>query len=84
MYKPALRNSSLSPNPDSVKLVAEVRPYNLKELCNLYKMSYKAMYSCLKPLEDLLGEKRGYYYTVKRVEIIFSNLGIPYTIKENY
>jgi transposase len=35
-------------------------------------------------LEDLLGEKRGYYYTVKQVEIIFSNLGIPYAINENY
>ena len=68
----------------SVNLVAEVRPYNLKELCHLYKMSYKAMYSCLKPLEELPGEKTGYYYNVKQVEIISSNLGIPYTIKENY
>ncbi|HNK30095.1 MAG TPA: hypothetical protein PKG65_14275 [Ferruginibacter sp.] len=59
MYKQALRNSTLSPNADSVKLVAEVRPYSLKKLCNLYKMSYKAMYRCLKPLEDLLGEKEG-------------------------
>ena len=82
-FKPAINKNNWNDKTNSVSLNIEVRPYNMKELCNLYKMSYKSMYTCLKPMQTLIGKKRGYFYTVRQVEIIFRELGIPYSINEN-
>lgn len=83
LLKPLINQGNWLSNKDSVKTVAEIRPYMLKELCTLYRLSYKAMYSNLKPLQHLLGQKQGYYYSARQVEIIFEHLGIPYSIIEN-
>lgn len=55
----------------------QVRPYNHKELTELYGVSRKTLQTWLKPFLAEIGEKRGRYFTVKQVETIFARLGLP-------
>lgn len=65
---------------DTILNIAEVRPYTTKELCNIYKISDKTLHKWLQPFRKKMGIKRGRYYTVAQVGIIFTRLGIPFTI----
>ena len=65
---------------DTILNIAEVRPYTTKELCNIYKISDKTLHKWLQPFRKKMGIKRGRYYTVAQVTIIFTSLGIPFTI----
>ena len=58
----------------------EVKPYNIKDLCNLYQVSPKTMYKWLDALSVDIGYKNGRYFTVLQVEMIFIKLGVPYTL----
>jgi hypothetical protein len=66
----------------TLHLSIKVKPYNLKELQNLYGMSYYTMTANLRPLSKLLGEKKGYSYNIRQVKIIFRELGLPCELKE--
>jgi transposase-like protein len=63
-----------------ISAVTEVKPYTLKELSHIYGISEKTMRRWLKPLKDQTGPKRSQYFTVRQVEIIFKNLGIPHQV----
>jgi hypothetical protein len=54
-----------------------IKPYTHQELADLYGMSWRTMDRWLKPLQHLLGEKNGHYYTTRQVRIIFTELGWP-------
>ena len=69
-------------NGSAIHYVATVKPYSQKELCDLYAISNKTFRSWITPFIEIIGEKRGAYYTVLQVEVIFLKLGIPYHIKE--
>jgi transposase-like protein len=58
-------------------LVKDVKPYTMKELCEIYQVSDKTMRKWLKPFSDQMGERRGHIYNVAQVVIIFTNLGVP-------
>jgi hypothetical protein len=64
------------------QLNIKVKRYNLKELCNLYDMTYYTMNANLRPLKKLLGERKGYSYNIRQVQIIFRELGLPFVLKE--
>lgn len=55
----------------------EVKPYNLKELANLYQVSDKTFKRWIDHFKGELGEKYGNYYTIHQVRIIFKKLGLP-------
>jgi len=55
----------------------EVKPYNLKDLANLYQVSDKTFRRWIDRFKDELGERYGNYYTVRQVRIIFKKLGLP-------
>jgi transposase len=55
----------------------EIKPYNLKELAALYKVSDKTFKRWIDHFKDDLGEKYGNYYTIHQVRIIFKKLGLP-------
>jgi len=59
-----------------------VRPYLLKELQNIYDISHPTFTKWMKSIEPQLGKKIGAYYTVRQVEIIFKNFGVPYKIED--
>ena len=54
-----------------------VKAYTMKELSALYGISPKAFKTWLAPHEEVIGKKKGWYYTALQVEIIFEKLGIP-------
>jgi hypothetical protein len=64
-------------------LVLEVRPFTHGQLCALYGISDKTLTNWLKPFRDLIGERRGHFYTVVQVEIIFDKLGVPYKLEKD-
>lgn len=54
-----------------------LRRYKSAELCKLYEVSKKTFLKWIKPFQKEIGERRGYFYTVAQVEIIFKRLGLP-------
>ncbi len=58
-----------------------VKPYTIKELCVLYETSVKTFRKWLKPFQDVLGVRVGWYYSVRQVELIFFRLGVPYRVE---
>lgn len=60
---------------------SKMRPHTLKEIRGYYELGEKAMNNMLKKIEDLLGKPAGRYYNVKQVEIIFTELGVPYSLR---
>lgn len=64
----------------STFIQAEIRAYNIKELCSLYNVSRKTFSKWLKPFEQQIGQRQGRYYTVVQVERIFMHIGIPYSL----
>ena len=58
-------------------IVKDVKPYTMKELCDIYQVSDKTMRKWLKPFSEQLGKRQGHIYNVAQVITIFTNLGIP-------
>ena len=74
-------------NPDNISQFEKgdikgliIKPYSVKELKQLYQVSHKTLAKWLLPFNKEIGERNGRFYTVPQVEIIFSKLGLPYTI----
>ena len=56
---------------------AEIKPYTMKQLRQLYGLSDKTMRKWLKQFESDIGEKNGNLFNVNQVKIIFEKLGRP-------
>ena len=54
-----------------------VKAYTMKELSALYGISPRAFKTWLEPHEDVIGKKKGWYYTARQVKIMFEKLGLP-------
>lgn len=54
-----------------------VQPYKLSELATLYRVSRQTMRTWIKPFQQLIGEKKGMYFSIAQVEIIFQKLEPP-------
>jgi hypothetical protein len=54
-----------------------IKPYTTKQLCKLYGISYYTFKRWVKPFEKEIGERRGWFYTVAQVKIIFAKLDYP-------
>jgi transposase len=55
----------------------ELKPLNHKQLASMYDVTHKTLKSWLNRFKDELGEMTGGRFTIKQVEIIFENLGLP-------
>lgn len=64
----------------TIQEVTEMRPYSTKELAKIYGVCDRTLLKWMKPFAAEIGEKRGRYYTVAQVEVIFQRLGMPYKI----
>jgi hypothetical protein len=58
-------------------LVKDVKPYTMKELCEIYQVSDKTMRKWLEPFNDQIGKRQGHIYNVAQIVTIFTNLGVP-------
>jgi hypothetical protein len=54
-----------------------VEPYSLTELSKIYNVCIRTMKKWMEPFAEEIGTKRGRYYTVVQVKIIFQKLGLP-------
>jgi len=63
-------------------VVPYAKPYSFKELETLYGVSHKVFKIWIEPFLSEIGEKRGRYFTVKQVEVIFDKLGRPPGVEE--
>lgn len=59
-----------------------VKPYTLTELAKQYGVCTRTLKVWFKPFERELGTKIGRFYSIKQVEVIYDNLGFPYTYRE--
>lgn len=60
----------------------EIRPCNIKELCTVFKVSYKTMARWLKPHKEQIGPMRGKTYTALQVGLIIELIGLPKIIED--
>lgn len=56
---------------------AEIRPYTKKDLALLYNVSTRCFASMIHPFKESIGKKKGWYYSMRQVSIIFERCGIP-------
>lgn len=54
-----------------------LKPYTVLELAKLYSVSDRTMKKWIKPFEEEVEKKIGYFYTIAQVKIIFEKLGMP-------
>lgn len=57
--------------------LTKLRAYSYKELATLYGISHRTLKNWLEPFEDEIGQKRGRYFTVNQMEVVFKRLGFP-------
>ncbi len=55
----------------------KLKPYSVKELSAIYEVNEQTFRNWLIPFKEELGERRGNFYTVNQVELIFKKLGVP-------
>jgi hypothetical protein len=55
----------------------DIKPYTKKQLALLYEVSIRCFTTMLIPFTKEIGDKEGWYYSVKQVTIIFEKLGYP-------
>ena len=57
-----------------------VKAYLPNELATIYGISHPTFTSWMKSIKSDIGVRVGKHYTVRQVEIIFKNFGVPYKI----
>jgi len=63
--------------------VKKIIPFSTKDLSGIYGVSNKTFLNWIKPFAEEIGERRGRYFSVIQVQIIFNKLGIPFIITED-
>ena len=54
-----------------------IKPCSITELAEMYGVSLKTFRAWLKPHQDAIGKRVGWYYTTLQVRTIFERLGYP-------
>lgn len=54
-----------------------IKPYSYRELAALYEISDRCLKGWLVPFMTEIGEKKGRYFTLKQIRLIFEKLGMP-------
>lgn len=57
-----------------------LKPSLFKELAALYGYSERVFRKQLKAINDDIGKKSGYFYTIRQILIIFDKLGPPHKV----
>jgi hypothetical protein len=54
-----------------------LKPYTVKQLAEIYGVSSYTFKGWVEEITDKVGKKRGHYFTVKQVTILFDEIGPP-------
>ena len=57
-----------------------LKPYTTRELSRFYGISYSTMRLWLERIKEKVGEKTGHFFSIKQMEIIIEEFGLPKTI----
>ena len=60
-----------------ITISIKLKPYSLTELTKLYGVCIKTMKKWLEPFKEEIGNKKGRFYTISQVRLIFEKLGLP-------
>lgn len=63
--------------PLSETTTVYLKPYTAKELAAMYGVERRTFNKWLEPFGNEIGERKGRYFTVVQVKIIFTRLGLP-------
>jgi hypothetical protein len=55
----------------------EIRPYTLRELASIYGVCSRTLKKWMEPFLTEIGEKKGRYFTITQVKIVFKMLSTP-------
>jgi hypothetical protein len=55
----------------------KIKAYTVGELARFYHVDLKTFKKWVRPYQQYIGERKGWYYTNKQVTIIFEKLGEP-------
>lgn len=62
------------------KMQVPVKPYTLTELSKIYGVCTRTLKKWINEFKNEVGEKKGRYYTIPQVKVIFQNLCFPHTM----
>jgi hypothetical protein len=62
---------------DSPTVNIPLRPYNKKELAAMYGICTKTFDKWLKPFKKIIGLRKGYFFTIPQVRLIFKLFEFP-------
>lgn len=68
-----IRNNVL----DKIRGKAPLQPYTTEEMASLYNITTKTFLKWIEPFVNDIGEKIGWYFNVRQVEVIFEKIGRP-------
>lgn len=60
-----------------------VKPYTLTELAEIYGVCTRTLKKWINEFKSEVGDKKGRYYTIPQVKVIFDNLCFPHTTEIN-
>lgn len=55
----------------------QLKAYSTGELAKMYGVNWRTFKKWLVPFEKEIGERRGRFYTITQVKIIFEKLSLP-------
>ncbi len=60
----------------------QLKAYSIGELAKMYNVNWRTFKKWIEPFNTEIGKRRGRFYTVIQVKIIFKKLGLPSTISD--
>ncbi|HBF89351.1 MAG TPA: hypothetical protein DDX39_11985 [Bacteroidales bacterium] len=54
-----------------------LKAYSIGELAKMYDINWRTLKKWIEPFESEVGKRRGRFYTIIQVKVIFEKLGMP-------
>lgn len=62
---------------EKIKTEVPSQPYTTEELSLFYGVTNKTFLKWIAPFKEAIGQKVGWYFNIRQVNVIFENLGRP-------
>lgn len=60
-----------------------IKPCTHKELAGSMGVSTRVLNTWLQPIQNKIGKREGYYYSLEQLLVIYSYIGMPFTLQPN-
>lgn len=55
----------------------DLRPYTITELAEIYGVCRQTFRKWVRPFDEAIGERNGYFYSAIQVQMIIEKIGLP-------